>query len=170
MPLYQFPEWLDPEQASVFDSPVMQGLRAVGGFLGADDPETSIMGMGPSPLMARVPKHLIQHADPAIAAKLKSLAQALPQEGSEKFMKEVRKWGGIYERTKKMGRTDLSNEAGRRIAELDRLGRTGHPYTPTGPTVTSQSPLAPPKTIMNARVKDAIEALKVNAPYPKGKR
>ena len=50
MPAYPntTPQWLRPENVSVFDSPATKALRAVGNFFGANNPAATMMGaVGP---------------------------------------------------------------------------------------------------------------------------
>ena len=58
MPAYPniIPDWLQPENASVLDSPIIRGLRAVGRLIGADEPQGQVMGIaGPLGMVAEAP-------------------------------------------------------------------------------------------------------------------
>lgn len=39
------PAWLKPENASVLDSPVTKALRILAGLIGADDPQSQVLGL-----------------------------------------------------------------------------------------------------------------------------
>jgi hypothetical protein len=54
MPLYSdpTPQWLKPENASVFDSAATKGLRKAAEWLGLTDPAQAVMGVTPTPLVS----------------------------------------------------------------------------------------------------------------------
>lgn len=164
MPLYLpdmkdlTPESLKPENESVFDSPMIKGLRGLGKLFGSD-PVSDLM---PTPLMANVPRRLLAHEIPEIAKKLRSTARAAPQDIGKELMEEIRHWGGLYEEAKATGDAAGKKEFGKRIAELDKIARTGKAYTPSGIKPEIEAPAS--KVIMNSRVKDALDAVKKPRP------
>lgn len=149
------PSWLHLEDPSVFDSPMIRGLRAVTQFFGYDDPDAALMGTG---LMAKIPKNWggWEGLSKATAGKLKSLAKLVPQE----HMDEVLNTSTLYREAMDAG-DPVAKEYGKRLAELDRIGRTGAPYRSSDPRrISGGGTIEPSKTISNARLQDELATRK----------
>ena len=76
MPHYRDPKpaWADPAQASVFDSPVQQGLRALAGLFGGNDPASALAIGGPG-----LPVKGLAGAISAVAPQAQTLGELLPE-------------------------------------------------------------------------------------------
>jgi hypothetical protein len=135
-------EWRNQEP-SVMDSAWEAPLRGLLSIVGAPDdlPLPDPMGMA----MAGIPK--------AVRAK-----RALVQD--EGILGEIKELSKIYSQARAEGNAALVKEAGKRMAELQRIGMGGAPFNPSGSTITSDKLLGPSKTIMNARMKAQLEAAK----------
>ena len=68
------PAWADPAQASVFDSPIQQGLRALAGLFGGNDPASALAVGGPG-----LPVKGLAGAISAIAPQAQTLGELLPE-------------------------------------------------------------------------------------------
>ncbi len=124
-------------------------------------PGTVMGDLHPSLAMAvKVPEGFRFHPNPAINAKLASLAAK--RGTTPELLSEVMSLGPQYEAATSMGDATAAKEIGKRLAELDRIGRTGQAFTPSTSEVMSASKtgLEPSKTIINARLKAALEGLK----------
>jgi len=76
------PDWANPKQASVFDSPLTQALRLLAKVIGADNPESQVLGLA-APLETATPTGglapLIKRGVSGTTQSLRSLAEALKQ-------------------------------------------------------------------------------------------
>lgn len=66
------PEWLKPEGASVFDSAFTKAIRAIASAIGANDPQSQVVGMM-APMQAGVSESPIGKALGSVAEKFKGI-------------------------------------------------------------------------------------------------
>lgn len=131
------PPWLKPENRSVFDSPVTRGLQWAGDFFGANDPATSVMGIGsPMAVMGEG-----RGAVPAIRKMWDFMdAGQHPEKAAINASWPGTRSGATYDaltglqdagtqaRRGISNRLGITDEAGRSIAPLE--GNTPNPFPP----------------------------------------
>lgn len=85
------PSWLQPEGASVFDSPITKGLRAVAHWTGMDDPNQVMSVASPMNVMGMAAgKTISNEVHPAVKALLEMLDQGPSAVNPDKFVEQSR--------------------------------------------------------------------------------